>query len=630
MFTDMKLKKKILAYFLFLGITPFAVIGIVSIIIATNSITKHATNKLSGIREQQKNHLEWFFNEHTNNVLAQSINPFIHEAFQRLETGFGTHENAPANDFVGRGHGSFQAPSQYREIHSYYYPMLKRMKEYHGYYDILLVSAQNSTVIFSVLKASDFGRRVDESDTSLRDVYRIAVNNGKAAISDIRPYAPSNHIPAQFVAAPLRHNGHIIGVLAFQLSFDGINSFMSKHTGLGNSGKSYLVGPDKLMRSDSRIDPKKHSILASFAGNAENNGVDTLAVQKALEGQSNTEIMHDYLDTEVISSYCPLKVGDVTWALVTEINTAEAFAGIKNLRIIMGLLSIGVLGAIILCAVLMAGSINHSLEQNINDLQTASEELKTASEQQLNSSSEQTISATQISTTMKELVVASKQTVEATTSVVSIANMTSVTAQKGGASLETAIESVEHIKHKVDDVVRNMLTLGDKIKQMDIALEIINELSEQTTILSYNATIEAAGAGESGKRFSAIADQIMKLANKAINSTKEIKILIDGIQKETNKTVLLSEDGMKAVDEGRNCIKDTKTHFEDIAASAEENLSAAKEIEMSISQQTTSIEQTAHAINGIQIAANEIKAASNQTLTTAKQMLEMANKLAAL
>ena len=95
-----------------------------------------------------------------------------------------------------------------------------------------------------------------------------------------------------------------------------------------------------------------------------------------------------------------------------------------------------------------------------------------------------------------------------------------------------------------------MLDLGKKSQQIGGILEIINELAEQTNILSINATIEAAGAGESGKRFAVVADEIRKLADRVGGSTKEIRGLIDQIRAAVNAAVMATEGGSKAVDAG--------------------------------------------------------------------------------
>lgn len=276
---------------------------------------------------------------------------------------------------------------------------------------------------------------------------------------------------------------------------------------------------------------------------------------------------------------------------------------------------------------LIARTVTRRMGQAISELNTASEELKTAAKQQLSNSAEQVTATTELNTNMEEQVTSSRQISQISNRVVSSAEEANTSANDGKDFLETTVEGMETIRKQVENIVNNMLALGEKSKQMTLALDIINELSGQTTILSYNATIEAAGAGEAGRRFSALAEQIMKLANKAVDSTKEIAALIENIQESGNKTVLATEDGMKAVDEGMRRIQETVQHFNRILTSSDDNLTSAKEIEMTISQQTSAIEQAARVIKNIQTAAEDVQSSSEQTLTTAEQMLNMARKL---
>lgn len=287
----------------------------------------------------------------------------------------------------------------------------------------------------------------------------------------------------------------------------------------------------------------------------------------------------------------------------------------------VGILSVFFLGFLI------TNTVTKRLGQAISEINTASEELKTAAKQQLSNSAEQATSTTELDTNMEEQVTSSRQISQIAGRVVASAEKANLSANDGKEFLETTVEGMETIKIQVENIVKNMLALGEKSKQMTLALDIINELSGQTTILSYNATIEAAGAGEAGKRFSALAEQIMKLANKAGDSTKEIAALIEDIQQSGNKTVLATEDGMKAVDEGMRRIQDTVQHFNRILTSSDDNLTSVKEIEMTISQQTSAIEQAARVIKSIQMAAEDVKNSSEQTLATAEQLLDMARNL---
>ncbi|KKK89481.1 hypothetical protein LCGC14_2732660, partial [marine sediment metagenome] len=126
-------------------------------------------------------------------------------------------------------------------------------------------------------------------------------------------------------------------------------SIMQERGGMGKTGETYLVGSDKLMRSDSFLDQQGHSVMASFAGNVQNNGVDTEASTEALAGKTDAKVIIDYNGNPVLSAFTPVDLGDVTWALLAEIDEAEVRAPINNL--VMFILFIGLIIAAVVAAI---------------------------------------------------------------------------------------------------------------------------------------------------------------------------------------------------------------------------------------------------------------------------------------
>jgi hypothetical protein len=285
---------------------------------------------------------------------------------------------------------------------------------------------------------------------------------------------------------------------------------------------------------------------------------------------------------------------------------------------------------VILVGFLIIRGVKGPLDLAVAEINTASEELKIAAKHQLSNTANQVTSTSELNTNIEEQVASSRQLADIAYNFVAAAEATNTSANLGKNSLENTVSGIEIIKTQVEKIAENMLSLNEKTQQMSLALDIINELSAQTTILSYNATIEAVGAGDAGKRFSAIAEQIMKLANKATESTKDISVLVEDIQKGGNKTILTTEDGIKSVENGMQMILETVDHFDSIQTSADQNLISAKEMDMTISQQKLAIEQAADAIRNIQNAAEDVKNSSEETLRTAEQMLSMSRKLAEL
>ena len=206
--------------------------------------------------------------------------------------------------------------------------------EKYGYYDLFLITSHGD-VFYSVAKEADYGTNMIDGEfasSNLGALTREVLESREFGFADFEPYAPSNGAPAAFIAEPLVHNGEVEIIVALQLPLEGINSIMSIREGMGETGESYLVGPENRMRSDSYLDPENHSVAASFAGTVEENGVDSAATEKALAGEEGQEVITDYTGAEVLSSYGPVEVYDTTWALMSEIDQTEVRAPANQIR----------------------------------------------------------------------------------------------------------------------------------------------------------------------------------------------------------------------------------------------------------------------------------------------------------
>jgi methyl-accepting chemotaxis protein len=261
---------------------------------------------------------------------------------------------------------------------------------------------------------------------------------------------------------------------------------------------------------------------------------------------------------------------------------------------------------------------------------SSSTELQASANQQSSGAREAASAMSEIGTTVSELVATSRQIAGSAQQVTHIAEETERAATKGDHTVTQSQEAIEGIRRQVDLVVTHMLTLGKKSQQIGLVLDIINELAEQTNILSINATIEAAGAGEQGRRFAVVGDEIRKLADRVSGSGKEIRVLVEEIRAAVNTTILATETGSKAVDTGLLRFQEVTSGFKEIVGMVVTTTQAAREIGMSTNQQMTAVEQVNIAIGGAAQATREAEASSVQTLETATQLAQLSHNLSRL
>ena len=263
----------------------------------------------------------------------------------------------------------------------------------------------------------------------------------------------------------------------------------------------------------------------------------------------------------------------------------------------------------------------------VKHVQRSSAELQAAANQQAAGARETATSMTEISTTISELLATSRQIADSAQRVVVIAEQTAGLARGGDGTLQAARETIAAMRRQIDLVVDHMLDRGRKSQQIGVVMDLVGELAEQTNILAINATIEATVAGDAGRRFSVVADEIRKLADRMTASTKEIRLQIDDVRGAVNTTVMATETGSKAVDAGARQFDDVAATFAKIAGQVVTTTDAAREIELSTKQQATAVEQLNVALSNTAQASRETEASSGQTSQTATELAEMSRDL---
>lgn len=250
--------------------------------------------------------------------------------------------------------------SVYSEVHAKYHLILQNFLKKFGYYDLFLIDFGSENIVYSVFKETDFAQSLLDGpyrDSNLAQVVSAVkrdADHSAVKIVDFEPYAPSYAAPAAFVATPIYRGARPIGILAMQLPVDRINDIMTgnrnwESDGLGESGETYLVGPDYRMRSISRFlieDREGYTAALRDAGQPETNiqriehfntsillqSVETEGAIDALARKTNTRIIDDYRHIPVLSSYAPLEIEGLNWAILSEIDVAEAFEPVARLE----------------------------------------------------------------------------------------------------------------------------------------------------------------------------------------------------------------------------------------------------------------------------------------------------------
>lgn len=230
----------------------------------------------------------------------------------------------------------------YDAMHAQYHPVLDDLQNVNGYYDVFLISAAGD-VVYTVFKELDFATNLltgQWRDSGLGAAFRSAMELGasdRSAYVDFAPYAPSADAPAAFIARPVfSADGARLGVIAFQMPIDVLNSVISIQDGLGKTGDAFLVGADGYLRTDSRKTATNDILVAQL---------DLSSLSDGFGAKAGNGDHADITGAQVMGNYVSVSFLGTPWIIMVEQNRDELLAQVevsRNQQVMIGLVAFGV------------------------------------------------------------------------------------------------------------------------------------------------------------------------------------------------------------------------------------------------------------------------------------------------
>jgi len=380
-----------------------------------------------------------------------------------------------------------------------------------------------------------------------------------------------------------------------KLIISPLNLLLSSMQSFKNSKKEVVV---EIKSNDEigRLSESFNSLTKSLIQNMNEINFETEAAEKAAEEankmKKNLDTEYKYLERStnvIIEAMNKFGKGDLSISIKAERDTGEIYNLFESFNRTVTKMKQTIL----------------QVADAVDATSSASTQISSSAEEMTAGAQEQSAQTSEIATAMEEMSSTIVETNQNTALAAEAAKDSGVLAEEGGRAVEDSVAGMEKISQVVHSAAGTVKVLGEQSEKIGKIVDVINDIADQTNLLALNAAIEAARAGEQGRGFAVVADEVRKLAERTTTATKEIADMIKQLQTGTAETVSSIEQGVEEANKGKVLVAKAGELINEIVKSSSKVMDVVTQVATASEEQSATAEEISKNIESINMVAQE-------------------------